>query len=286
MENNRMDWSLMDRRWSKDGGTAYGTQYPVRGTRYSVLGTRYTVLSIWLRFTIGFLSFLLLAPFLFAQSPPPSSTDDELLKQLNEKSTDDVDRELFGEKKKDKKTENGTGQGGDGLQEQLRRELGAATEKEEDNPVLGIARRMLDVQSRIAGADAGENVQDEQKKIIADLDKLIEQAKKSCNCSGSCSNPKQGSSRTPSSSAAKKPGSKPGNKPSDKPARQSSQRPPDKKAVKPDPAEMRNLIKDLWGELPPNVREQMMQNPTEQFVPQYESMIEEYYRRLSEEKPE
>jgi hypothetical protein len=48
---------------------------------------------------------------------------------------------------------------------------------------------------------------------------------------------------------------------------------------------MKNLIKDLWGELPPNVREQMMQNPTEQFVPQYESMIEEYYRRLSEENP-
>ena len=190
-----------------------------------------------------------------------------------------MDRELFGEKKKDKPAEDGAGQGGDALQEQLRRELGAAAEKESDNPVLDIARRMLDVQSRIADTDAGEKVQNEQKKIIADLDKLIEQAKKSCKCSGSCSNPKQSSSRTPSSSA-KKPGQKPGNKPSDKPAQQSSQRPPDKKTVKPDPAEMRNLIKDLWGELPPNVREQMLQNPTEQFVPQYESMIEEYYRRL------
>jgi hypothetical protein len=224
-------------------------------------------------------------PPLFAQSPP-SSTDDELLKQLNEKSTDDVDRELFGDKKKDKKAESGAGQGGDGLQEQLKRELGAAGVKENDNPALDIARRMIDVQSRIAGADGGEQVQDEQKKILADLDKLIEQAKKSCNCSGSCSNPKQGSSRTPSSSSAKKSGSKPGNKPNDKPAQQSSQRPPDKKQVKPDPAEMQNLIKDLWGELPPNIREQMMQNPTEQFVPQYESMIEEYYRRLSEDKKE
>ena len=218
-----------------------------------------------------------------AQSAKPSSTDDELLKQLNDRSTDDVDRELFGEKKKDKPAENGAGQGGDNLQQQLRRELGAAAVKEDDNPVLDIARRMIDVQSRIADADGGEKVQNEQKKILADLDKLIEQAKKSCKCSGSCSNPKQGSCRSPSS-GAKKPGQKPGNKPSEKPARESSQRPPDKKTVKPDPAEMRNLIKDLWGELPQNIREQMMQNPSEQFVPEYESMIEDYYRRLAEEK--
>jgi hypothetical protein len=235
------------------------------------------------RLTMVLLAILILAPSLFAQSPP-SSTDDELLKQLNERSTDDLDRELFGEKKKTQPADR-AGQGGDRLPEQLRRELGAAAVMECDNPLLDIARRMLDVQSRIAGADGGEQVQGEQKKIIADLDKLIEEAKKSCNGSGSCANPKQSSSRTPSS-AAKKPGSKPGNKPSNKPAQQSSQRPPDKKAAKPDPAEMRNLIKDLWGELPPGVREQMMQNPTEQFVPQYESMIEEYYRRLAEGKPD
>jgi hypothetical protein len=226
----------------------------------------------------------LLSPPLFAQSPPPSSSDDELLKRLNEKSTDDVDRELFGEKKKETPAETGAGQGNDGLREQLRRELGAAGEKEADEPALDIARRMVEVQQRIAASDAGEQVQNQQKKIIADLDALIEQAKKSCNCSGDCPNPKQSSARTPSGSAAKKPGQKPGNKPGNQAAKQISQRPPDKTTVKPDAAEMRNLIKDLWGELPPNVREQMLQNPTEQFVPQYESMIEEYYRRLSQEK--
>jgi hypothetical protein len=206
-----------------------------------------------------------------------------LLKQLNDRGTD-VDRELFGEKKKEKPGEGGAGEGSGELQERLRRELGAASVKENDNPALDIARQMLDVQRRFADSDAGEKTQDEQKRIIADLDKLIEQAKKSCSGSCSSSNPKPCSSRTPSNSASNKPGQKPGNKPSNKPAQQSTQRPPDKKTVKPDPAEMRNAIKDLWGELPPNVREQMMQNPSEQFVPQYESMIEDYYRRLSEEK--
>jgi hypothetical protein len=130
----------------------------------------------------------------------------------------------------------------------------------------------------------GEQVQNEQKQIIADLDKLIEQAKKSCKKSGSCSSAKQCSSRTPSNAAAKPSTPKPGGKANDKPAEQSTQRSAEKKTVKPDPAEMRNLIKDLWGELPQNVREQMMQNPTEQFVPQYETMIEDYYRRLGEKK--
>jgi hypothetical protein len=272
MESNKMGWSLVVGRWSKWKAAASGRDLCRVGFGYRVSGG------------VLILATILFSQFLFAQSLAPSSSDDELLKQLNEKSTDDVDRELFGDKKKDKKADAGAGQGGDELQRQLQRELGAAADKEDDNPVLGIARRMIDVQTRIADSDAGEKVQDEQKKIVADLDKLIEQAKKSCKCSGSCSKPGQCSSRTPSS-GAKKPGSKPGNKPSTKPAQQSSQRPPDKKTVKPDPAEMRNLIKDLWGELPPNVREQMMQNPSEQFVPQYETMIEEYYRRLSEEKP-
>jgi hypothetical protein len=259
--------------------------YPVLSTWYSFFTTDFFFSRRLLlrRFATVLLTVFMITPLLIAQST--ASSDDELLKQLNERSTDDVDRELFGEKKKTPPAD-GAGQGSGELQEQLRRELGAAAVKEDENPVLDIARRMLDVQSRIAEADAGEGVQGEQKKILADLDKLIEQAKKSCNCSGSCSNPKQGSTRTPSNSAAKKSGAKPGNKPSNKPAQQSSQRPPDRKAVKPDPVEMRNMIKDLWGELPQNIRQQMMQNPTEQFVPQYESMIEEYYRRLSEGKPE
>jgi hypothetical protein len=277
MESSRNRWSLVVDRWSNGIGRVRASMHQVPGdTKRVRAGTHPTVL---------FFIVLLLGVPLMAQSPTPSSTDDELLKQLNEKSTDDVDRQLFGDKSKEKKDAAGAGQGDEKLQEQLRRELGAAAEKEEDNPVLGIARRMMDVQTRIADADGGEKVQDDEKRIVADLDKLIEQAKKSCcKCSGSCSKPGQASSRT-SNPSGKKPGSKPGSKPSTKPAQQSSQRPAEKKTVKADPEEMKNLIKDLWGELPPNVREQMMQNPTEQFVPQYESMIEEYYRRLSEEKP-
>ena len=49
-------------------------------------------------------------------------------------------------------------------------------------------------------------------------------------------------------------------------------------------AEMRTVLKQLWGELPQRQREQMLEPPVEEFLPKYEQQIEEYFRRLSEDK--
>jgi hypothetical protein len=43
-------------------------------------------------------------------------------------------------------------------------------------------------------------------------------------------------------------------------------------------------MKDTWGHLPARAREQMLQNPPERFLPQYELMIERYYKRLAEQQ--
>jgi hypothetical protein len=40
----------------------------------------------------------------------------------------------------------------------------------------------------------------------------------------------------------------------------------------------------FWGELPERDRQRMLQIPVEEFPPKYESMIEDYYRQLSNEK--
>ena len=50
---------------------------------------------------------------------------------------------------------------------------------------------------------------------------------------------------------------------------------------KPDMERTRARMMRLWGELPPHVREQMLQSPVEDFPPKYELMIEEYFRRLA-----
>ena len=46
----------------------------------------------------------------------------------------------------------------------------------------------------------------------------------------------------------------------------------------------RMLMSRLWGELPSHARQQLLQTPVEEFPPKYESQIEEYFRRLAEEK--
>ena len=41
------------------------------------------------------------------------------------------------------------------------------------------------------------------------------------------------------------------------------------------------LIKQLWGELPPQARQTMRNAPVEDVLPKYQELIEEYFRRLS-----
>jgi hypothetical protein len=50
--------------------------------------------------------------------------------------------------------------------------------------------------------------------------------------------------------------------------------------------EFEQFVKRLWGHLPPRRREQMRQAFSEQFLPKYESEIQQYYRRLSETNDE
>jgi hypothetical protein len=163
-----------------------------------------------------------------------------------------------------------------------------------ENPLAAIARRMREVESRISRADCGGQTQQAQQAILVDLNALIQQAKKSCGqCQPSGQKPPQGvQQRKPVTQACNKPGDKPGQcqgKPGDKPGGsgkaalgQANAKQPD--APHADMNEMRALLKQLWGELPQHDREQMLQLPVEEFLPEYESLIEEYFRRLSEEK--
>ncbi|MGA2059194.1 MAG: hypothetical protein ABSG67_01840 [Thermoguttaceae bacterium] len=217
-----------------------------------------------------------------AQSQSGRSLDGELLKNLKAQSKSDIEREVFGPDEKKDKLQTGAGQGGPDLNQRLQRELGAAAEKENDNPLLNIAQSMFQVRQRMAQSDTGPATLNLQKQIVVDLDLLIDQAKKSGQCSSMCSNPQQ-SAQNPSGSRPK-PGAKAAQKPGNKPAGASSARSPEGPPRKPDMEEMRSIINNLWGELPPHVREQMLQTPVEEFIPKYQDLIEDYFRDLSNEK--
>ena len=56
----------------------------------------------------------------------------------------------------------------------------------------------------------------------------------------------------------------------------------DKNAV--ELAQMQRMLKEVWGHLPPRVRAQMQSGAGEKFLPKYEKLIEDYYKRLAEER--
>ena len=164
--------------------------------------------------------------------------------------------------------------------EQLRRELDAAAESEEANPLLDIARRMRTVQRLVARTESGDRTQEVQTGIVTTLEQLIAQAKKKC---GQCKPPDKPPQKVSPGKPSPKPGKpkpKPGN-PDAKPSRDSKATPGKATARRPDMGQMQSLVKKIWGELPDTTRQQMLEPLVEEFLPKYELLIEEYFRRLA-----
>ncbi|HJT32646.1 MAG TPA: hypothetical protein VJ783_11450 [Pirellulales bacterium] len=149
-----------------------------------------------------------------------------------------------------------------------------------DNPIARLNERMREVQRRIARAQADEKTQRLEREISDELAKLIEQVERQARKSGQASSSAAGSSR----SQAKQPGegAKPAEQPSDNPARESSDRMRKQKTAKVDNPEYQDLLKDVWGRLPPHLRQQMEQSANEEFLPKYETEISEYFRALNQ----
>ena len=251
--------------------------------KFAICNLQFAIFFPLIIISIGLIVFLYSCAPVIAQSQQRRSLDSELLKNLKAQSKSDIEREVLGPDEKKDKLQAGAGQGGADLNQRLQQELGAAAEKENDNPLLNIAQNMFQVRQRMVQSDAGPATLNLQKQIVADLDLLIDQARKSCGqCSSSSSNPRQ--SATNPSGSRPKPGAKAAQKPGNKPAAASSTRSPDGQSRKPDMEEMRSIINNLWGELPPHVREQMLQTPVEEFIPKYQDLIEDYFRDLSNEK--
>jgi len=143
---------------------------------------------------------------------------------------------------------------------------GAAT-----NPLAIVSERMREVQRRIAGRDTSEATQTVQKQIESDLAKLIAQAKQqcaACNKAGSGQGQQAGNT---------------GGNPTPAPPRDSTNRiePGTKESV--ETADVKDVLRRFWGHLPDKIREQMQSSLSEEFLPKYERVIEDYYRRLAEE---
>lgn len=125
-----------------------------------------------------------------------------------------------------------------------------------------------------------------QQEVLSDLDKLIFDLSKQCQCcngqspGGQCDQPpKPGQNSKPGKSGAAAGRGRTA-------APDSSNRLDSSAAKRADKGEVNEMAKALWGHLPERSREQMLQSFSNEFLPKYEFEIEQYYRRLSEEEGE
>lgn len=150
---------------------------------------------------------------------------------------------------------------------------------ENENPLLRLNERMKQVERRIAETRSDEKTQRLQQEIADDLSKLIEQLQQQNQKSKSPSqSPRQ--QQTTGTKPAAQSADQPNDKPGDKPARDSTQHTKERGAAKVDGARLQERLKDVWGHLPPHLRQQMEQSANEEFLPKYETEISEYYRSL------
>lgn len=211
------------------------------------------------------------------------SLDDQLLEDLQGDLPAGLDDELFrgltpldGDSKNDKPI--------DPLEKTLLDPLNQGEDiGEEADPLLQLAKQMRIVTERIEQRDTGTRVQQAQKEIVDTLDKLIEQAQKACS-SGNCNNPQQQQQASNNQQQQPKSGSATGNKPSDKPARDSTDREEKRKVEEIDLARMQDLVKLVWGHLPPHLQQQMQSSSGEKFLPKYQLLIEQYFKDLVEQQ--
>ncbi|MBN2474134.1 MAG: hypothetical protein JXB62_05985 [Pirellulales bacterium] len=226
-----------------------------------------------------------------AGAQQPRSLDDELLEDLGGDPLEEFDRELVEPQDEQGRAGQSPAARDEALPGRLQRELGAAAVSEDDNPLLEVARRMRTAEALIAQSELGRATLNVQQQIVVDLEELIKQARKQCKSGGKPGTKpgaKQGQqvkSDTPAGPPIPKSGSGGGKQPGPTIAgRQDTPNPAPAPVQGVDMGQMQDVIRKLWGQLPQRERERMTQSPPEEFLPKYEFLIEQYYRRLAEEK--
>jgi hypothetical protein len=237
-------------------------------------------------------------------SAPPTTSDLDraLLESLDEAASDDVDdpkekkpSPARGDKPVDDSDPNDDDAATmpaardsleDSLDDELLRDLGPADEgaENDDDPLSRIGRKMQEAQRLIAQRQPGEPAQKLQQDIVAELDELLKQArqqKQQQQQSSSNKKPQQSRRDKPGQPQQQPAGAKP-EEAGNEPARESTDKLRNEAPAQPEISQVQDMLRELWGHLPEHERQQVINSTIEKFVPKYESLIKEYFKRLSE----
>lgn len=192
-----------------------------------------------------------------------------------------LDRELFGP---DARPAAPSGPGGaEGSSrlwaERLRRELGAAAQSEDDPLWLRAVIRMEDAAAALREGRVAEAAE-QQRAAAALWDELLASARRSGSSGGAA-----GAAATPNETVQPADGAtagsgRAGTRPVERPAAGAADPPAPGESGEP----LVGVLARLWGELPARLRRQVQQPLVEDFVPNYETITEQYFRRLAEQE--
>jgi hypothetical protein len=170
------------------------------------------------------------------------------------------------------------------------------------NPVAPIVKQMKAVQTRLKEGNTGSETREIQQQVVRDLEKLIDAASRQ---SGS---PNQGSGKSqsgeksltgekspqnsvngspPPSQAAQRGGAegasaKAGGSAPGKHGGRRMAKPIQTKVALPGE---RSLLREVWGHLPPAMREHVRVDFSETVLPAYDELVRRYFEALLEESP-
>lgn len=156
----------------------------------------------------------------------------------------------------------------------------------EQHPLARIGRQMQSVEQRLAARDASQQTQQIQEEILAQLDELLKQRQRRPQSPDSGDSPQNRQASRRSDPQQAQPGDGQPGQNSQQPARDSTDRVDPGAAETAKAEDLDRILQQLWGHLPQRQREQLLQTSREQFLPKYELLIEQYFRRLSADAEE
>lgn len=185
------------------------------------------------------------------------------------------------------------------LDRQLRRELGgdpSEGKRAKANPLGEIADSMKQVRRRIQSQDLATETQQIQGRIVSDLERLIAMLQKQKQPPNQSQQQKKKNQRQqnqkrqqtpkPNSPQPKpnQPGKEPGKKPGKEPAKESTTQRAETEAAEVGSETTDQMMQDAWGNLPAAQQQEMQSSRPEKFLPKYSKLIEEYFKRLAEDR--
>lgn len=167
----------------------------------------------------------------------------------------------------------------------------------DENPLKNAVEGMRNALERIEKDDLSRETQQIQQKVVDDLQKLIDLANqrqsqsRSRQRNGSENQRQQKSGREQSPEGGQQQ-QQPSPSKEDPSGQQNRNRPEDSddgvregEVKSADLLRQRRLVEEVWGHLPPALRERMRNIIDEKYLPNYDELIRRYFKSLAEEEP-